>query len=139
MELHTFEDWVIERAYRSVPGVADDSGFGGPTMQYHVLLDPVKLYNFHIPVVQVVNALSANNSNTGGGFYSQGGQFNYVRGLGLAKTTEDIGEVVVGSNNGAPVRIKDIGHVVIGHAPRLGIFGFQDKGKTTMTPSKASS
>src|SRR6516225_2410817 len=128
-ELHTFEEWIIARAYRSVPGVADDSGFGGPTMQYHVLLDPVRIYNFHIPVVQVLNALQANNANTGGGFYTQGGQFYYVRGLGLVKTTEDIGEVVVASNNGAPVRIKDIGRVEIGHAPRLGIFGFQDKQK----------
>jgi cobalt-zinc-cadmium resistance protein CzcA len=130
MELHTYEAWIIERAYRSVPGVADDSGFGGPTMQYHVLLDPVKLYNYHLPVVQVLNALTANNANTGGGFYTQGGQFYYVRGLGLVKTTEDIGEVVVGSGgNGAPIRVKDIGRVVIGIAPRLGIFGFQDKVK----------
>jgi cobalt-zinc-cadmium resistance protein CzcA len=129
MELHTYENWIIERAYKSVPGVADDSGFGGPTMQYQVLLDPAKLYNFHLPVVQVLNALNANNANTGGGFYSQGGQFNYVRGLGLVKTTEDIGEVVAGSNNGVPIRVKDIGHVEIGHAPRLGIFGFQDKSK----------
>src|SRR5579862_4857238 len=130
MELHTFEDWIIERAYKSVPGVADDSGFGGPTMEYHVLLDPVKLYNYHLPVVQVLNALTANNANTGGGFYTQGGQFYYVRGLGLVKTTEDIGEVVVGSGgNGAPIRVKDIGRVVIGIAPRLGIFGFQDKVK----------
>ncbi|MGB2672380.1 MAG: CusA/CzcA family heavy metal efflux RND transporter [Candidatus Acidiferrum sp.] len=129
MELHTFEDWIIERAYRSVPGVADDSGFGGPTMQYQVLLDPVKLYNYHLPIVQVINALTANNANTGGGFYSQGGQFYYVRGLGLVKTTDDIGEVVVGSGNGVPIRVKDIGRVVIGNAPRLGIFGFQDKGK----------
>ena len=53
-ELHTFEDWIIERAYRSVPGVADDSGFGGTTMQYQVLLDPARLYNYHIPVVQVI-------------------------------------------------------------------------------------
>src|SRR5215510_584517 len=128
-ELHTIEDWIIERAYRSVPGVADDSGFGGPTMEYHVLLDPSRLYNFHIPVVQVVNALQANNANTGGGFYTQGGQFYYVRGLGLVKSTEDIGEIVVASNNGAPVRVKDIGRVEIGHAPRLGIFGFQDKNK----------
>jgi cobalt-zinc-cadmium resistance protein CzcA len=128
-ELHTYEDWIIERAYKSVPGVADDSGFGGPTMQYHVLLDPVKLYNFHLPVVQVLNALNANNANTGGGFYTQGGQFYYVRGLGLVKTTEDIGEVVVGSANGVPIRVKDIGHIEIGHAPRLGIFGFQDKQK----------
>ena len=128
-ELHTFEDWIIERAYRSVPGVADDSGFGGPTMQYHVLLDPARLYNFHIPVVQVINALQANNANTGGGFYTQGGQFYYVRGLGLVRSTDDIGEIVVASNNGAPVRVKDIGRVEIGHAPRLGIFGFQDKQK----------
>jgi cobalt-zinc-cadmium resistance protein CzcA len=128
-QLHTFEEWIIERAYRSVPGVADDSGFGGPTMQYHVLLDPARLYNFHIPVVQVLNALQANNANTGGGFYTQGGQFYYVRGLGLVKSTDDIGEVVVASNNGAPVRVKDIGRVEIGHAPRLGIFGFQDKQK----------
>src|SRR6516162_2661292 len=126
-ELHTIEDWIIERAYRSVPGVADDSGFGGPTMEYHVLLDPARLYNFHLPVVQVLNALQANNANTGGGFYTQGGQFYYVRGLGLVKSTEDIGEVVVASLNGVPVRIKDIGRVEIGHAPRLGIFGFQTK------------
>ena len=129
MELHTYEDWIIQRAYKSVPGVADDSGFGGPTMQYQVLLDPVKLYNFHLPVVQILNALTANNSNTGGGFYTQGGQFYYVRGLGLVKSTDEIGEVVVGSNNGVPIRVKDIGHVEIGHAPRLGIFGFQDKQK----------
>ena len=98
-------------------------------MEYHVLLDPARLYNFHLPVVQVLNALQANNANTGGGFYTQGGQFYYVRGLGLVKSTDDIGEIVVASNNGAPVRIKDIGRVEIGHAPRLGIFGFQDKTK----------
>jgi cobalt-zinc-cadmium resistance protein CzcA len=123
-ELHTFEDWIVERAYRSVPGVADDSGFGGTTMQYQVLLDPARIYNYHIPVVQVINALAANNANTGGGFYSQGGQFYYVRGLGLLSSVEDIGEVVVGSANGAPIRIKDVGRVVMGHAPRLGEFGF---------------
>ena len=124
-ELKTMEDWVIEREYRSVPGVADDSGFGGTVMQYQVLLDPARIYNYHLPVVQVLNALSANNANTGGGFYSRGGQFYYVRGLGLVKTTEDIGEIVVGSANGVPIRVKDVGRVEIGHAPRLGMFGFQ--------------
>jgi len=124
-ELKTIEDWVIEREYRSVPGVADDSGFGGTTMQYQVLLDPARLYNYHLPVAQVLTALAANNANTGGGFYSQGGQFYYIRGLGLVKTTEDIEQIVVGSQNGVPIRVKDIGHVEIGHAPRLGIFGFQ--------------
>src|SRR5271154_6893563 len=124
-ELHTIEAWIVERAYRSVPGVADDSGFGGPTMEYHVLLDPVKLNNFHLSVVTVLGALTANNANTGGGFYTQGGQFYYVRGLGLIKDVQDIGQVVVGSANGVPVRIKDVGSVEIGHAPRLGIFGYE--------------
>src|SRR5579859_1622561 len=124
-ELKTFEDWVIERAYRQVPGVADDSGFGGTTMQYQVLLDPARIYSYHISVAQVLAALSANNSNAGGGFYSRGGQFYYVRGIGLVQTTEDIGNVVVGSNNGVPLRIRDVGEVTIGNAPRLGEFGFQ--------------
>src|ERR1700728_2623810 len=91
-ELKTYEDWVIERAYKSVPDVADDSGFGGTVMQYQVLLDPAKIYSYHIPLPQVLNALAANNANTGGGFYSQGSQFFYVRGLGLVSKTEDIGD-----------------------------------------------
>ncbi|HVB97852.1 MAG TPA: CusA/CzcA family heavy metal efflux RND transporter [Candidatus Dormibacteraeota bacterium] len=127
MELKTIEDWVVERAYRSVPGVADDSGFGGTDMQYQVLLNPTKLYNYHLGVPQVVAALAANNANTGGGFYSRGGQFYYVRALGLVQTLNDIGDIVVGSSGGVPVEIKDIGKVVIGHAPRLGEFGFNHK------------
>lgn len=124
-ELKTIEDWVVERGYKSVPGVADDSGFGGATMQYQVELDPARLYGYHITIPQVIQALSANNSNAGGGFYSQGGQFIYVRGLGLIKNTSDVGNIIVGSNKGTPVRIADIGIVSIGHAPRLGQFGFQ--------------
>jgi heavy metal efflux system protein len=123
-ELKTYEDWVIERAYKQVPGVADDSGFGGTVMQYQVLLDPARLYGYHISVPQVIQQLSVNNANTGGGFYSQGGQFYYVRGLGLLRDTQDIGNVIVGSLNGVPVHVKDIGDVTIGHAPRLGEFGF---------------
>ncbi len=94
-------------------------------MQYQVLLDPAKIYNYHIPVPQVMAALAANNANAGGGFYSQGSQFFYVRGLGLVTKTEDIGNIVVGNNNGVPVRIRDVGEVTIGNAPRLGEFGFQ--------------
>ena len=126
-ELKTFEDWVLARAYRSVPGVADDSGFGGTVMQYQVLLDPARLFGFHLTVPQVIQSLAANNANTGGGFYSQGDQFYYVRGLGLARDTQDIGQIVVASSNGVPVRVRDIGEVAIGHAPRLGEFGFSDK------------
>jgi cobalt-zinc-cadmium resistance protein CzcA len=71
-ELKTLEDWVIERQYKSVPGVADDSGLGGPTMQYQVLLDPAKVAAVGLSVPMIVSSLSANNGNAGGGFYSQG-------------------------------------------------------------------
>ncbi len=124
MELKTLEDWVVERHYKAVPGVADDSGFGGQTMQYQVLLDPAKIAGTGLSVPAVVTALAANNGNAGGGFYSQGGQFYYVRGLGRLTTPEDIGNVVLAVHNGIPVLVKDVGEVAIGAAPRLGEFGF---------------
>ncbi|MFZ0392713.1 MAG: CusA/CzcA family heavy metal efflux RND transporter [Terracidiphilus sp.] len=123
-ELKTIEDWVLERQYKQVPGVADDSGFGGTVMQYQVLLDPARLYAYHVTVPTVIQQLSVNNSNAGGGFYEQGQQFDYVTGVGLVRDTSDIANIVVGSQNGVPTRIGDIGQVVIGNAPRLGEFGF---------------
>ncbi|HVB33397.1 MAG TPA: CusA/CzcA family heavy metal efflux RND transporter [Patescibacteria group bacterium] len=126
MDLKTIETWIVEPAYRSVPGVADDSGFGGEVMQYQVLLDPARLYGYHLTVPQVEAALAANNSNAGGGFYSQGGQFYYVSGIGLVHSLKDIADIVVGSSGGVPIYVKDIGKVVIGHAPRLGEFGFMN-------------
>lgn len=125
MELKTFEDWTVEPQYKSVPGVADDSGFGGGTMQYQVLLDQTKIAAVGLSAVQVEAALTANNANAGGGFYSQGGQFYYVRGAGRVETLEDIGNVVVAVHNGTPVLVKDVGRVVIGIAPRLGEFGYE--------------
>ncbi|MDO1527266.1 CusA/CzcA family heavy metal efflux RND transporter [Fulvimonas sp. R45] len=124
MELKTLEDWVVAPQYRSVPGVADDSGFGGGTMQYQVLLNPTKIAALGLSVAQVQAALAANNGNAGGGFYSQGGQFYYVRGLGRLKTVEDIGDVVLAVHDGTPILVKDVGTVKIGIAPRLGEFGY---------------
>jgi cobalt-zinc-cadmium resistance protein CzcA len=125
MELKTLEDWTIEPKYRAVPGVADDSGFGGGTMQYQVLLDQAKVAAVGLSATQVEAALAANNGNAGGGFYSQGGQFYYVRGMGRLNTLEDIGSVVLAVHNGTPVLLKDVGRVVIGIAPRLGEFGYE--------------
>jgi len=127
MELKTIEDWVVERAFKSVPGVADDSGLGGLTMEYHLLLDPGRVAGAGLSIPNIVASLGANNSNAGGGFYSQGGQFYYVRGLGRLKTPEDIGNVVLAVHNGIPVLAKDVGKVAIGNPPRLGQFGFNDR------------
>jgi cobalt-zinc-cadmium resistance protein CzcA len=122
-ELKTFEDWTVEPQFRSVAGVADDSGFGGGTMQYQVQLDQFRLAGAGVSPQDVETALGANNGNGGGGFYSQGGQFYYVRGLGRLGSLEDIGNVVVAVHNGIPTLVKDLGQVTLGIAPRLGQFG----------------
>ena len=127
MELKTIDDWVVERQFISVPGVADDSGLGGETMQYQVVLDPDKVAGAGLSFSAIAASLGANNANAGGGFYSQGGQFYYVRGLGRLVTLEDIGNVVLAVHDGTPVLVKDVGSVVIGAAPRLGQFGYMDQ------------
>jgi cobalt-zinc-cadmium resistance protein CzcA len=124
MDLHVLQDWVLDKAYRAVPGVADVASLGGETMQYQVLVDPTKLAGAGLAVSDVAAALGANNSNAGGGFYSEGGQFFYVRGLGRVVTLEDIGNIVLAVKNSVPILVKDVAKVEIGHAPRLGQFGF---------------
>jgi cobalt-zinc-cadmium resistance protein CzcA len=124
MELKILQNWVLDKQFRSVPGVADLSSLGGETMEYQVLLDPTKLAGAGLSASNVADALAANNGNAGGGFYSEGGQFYYVRGLGRISTLEDISDIVLTTQHGTPVLVKDIAEVVIGHAPRLGQFGF---------------
>ncbi len=126
-DLKTIDDWVIKRRYRAIQGVADDSGVGGTTMQYQVLLDPSKLLEYGVSVPQIFQQLASNNANAGGGFYSQGGQFYYIRGLGLVRNLQDIGNIVVATRNGIPTYVRDVAKVEIGHAPRLGQFGFMNQ------------
>ena len=123
-DLKILDDWVLNRRYRAIQGVADDSGLGGETMQYQVQIDPNRLMSYGVTVPQIVQQLANNNSNAGGGFYSQGGQFYYVRGLGLVRSLEDIGNIVIATHNGIPVSVRDVATVTTGSAPRLGQFGY---------------
>src|SRR5215831_15283223 len=99
-DLKIINDWVLSRKYRSIQGVADMSGLGGTTMQYQVQIDPKKLFAYGVSVQQISDQLAANNATSGGGFYSQGGQFYYVSGNGWVRNTQDIGNVVVTTHNG---------------------------------------
>ena len=124
-DLKTIETWLLERHYKSIPGVADDSGFGATDMQYQVLPDPTKLVTYGVSISQLVQQLTNNNQNSGGSFYSQGGQFYNIRGLGLIRDMDDIRNIIVSEKKGTPVYVRDLAQVRIGHADRLGQFGFE--------------
>jgi cobalt-zinc-cadmium resistance protein CzcA len=120
VELRALEDWVVEKQLRTVPGIVDVVGFGGPTKQYQVLIDPAKLKSYSISLKQVFDALANGNRNAGGSYIEHGPEMYIVRGLGFVRTLEDIGGIAVDTRHGTPIRISDLGTVVIGNQLRLG-------------------
>jgi cobalt-zinc-cadmium resistance protein CzcA len=125
-EVRALEDWVVEKKFRSVPGVVDINPFGGLTKQYQVLIDPEKLKAYNLNLQQVFTALANSNTNAGGSYVEHGSELYVVRGLGFVRDIADIQEIAVDTRNGTPVLIRDIGRVVIGHAVRLGRVGRTD-------------
>src|SRR5580692_104953 len=123
MELKTLEDWVLEKQFKSVPNVVDVVSFGGVTREYQVRLDPDKLVSYGLSVAQVEQALSSNNTNAGGSFVEEGLQQINVRALGLFRNVDDIGQTVIKTQNGTPLRVSDIATVVQGSRIRLGQIG----------------
>jgi len=120
MELKELEDWEMEKRWKEIPGVADVSSFGGMVKQFQVLLNPSSLANYGLSTANVVQALSNNNQNFGGGFLIRGEQALNIRGVGTARELKDIENVIVSQKSGSPVRVKNVGQVVIGNQPRLG-------------------
>ena len=122
-ELRTLEDWVIERALRQVPGVADVVAMGGFIKQYEVQPDLDKLRAYKLTFQNLLDALGRGNSNAGGSYVAQGAQQYAIRGIGLLRSPDDIGRIVVASKNGTPILIRDIATVSIGALARLGTVG----------------
>ncbi|MGA2206080.1 MAG: CusA/CzcA family heavy metal efflux RND transporter [Terracidiphilus sp.] len=123
MNLKTLETWVIEKNLKSVPGVVDINPFGGPTREYQVRLDPDKLIGYGLSIAQVEQQLANNNANGGGSFIQEGQQEVNVREVGLVRDIQDIGNTVITTKGGTPVRVKDLGVVEQGPMIRLGQFG----------------
>ncbi len=122
-ELKTLDDWVLERRFKEIPGVADESGMGGWIRQYQILIDLARLRDFNIPLSQVLSAVSAANNNVGAYVMNFGETAAVVRGLGLLKSRQDIEHIMVGEVKGTPILLRDIGSVRIGPQPRLGRVG----------------
>lgn len=121
MELRTIQDWTIRPQLRTVPGVVEVNGMGGYEKQYEVQVDPKKLLARGISVRQVVEAVEKNNADVGGGVIQHGGEQTLVRGVGLATSVEDIADIVVDSEHGTPIFVKDIADVKLGSPPRTGV------------------
>ncbi|MDD5630889.1 MAG: CusA/CzcA family heavy metal efflux RND transporter [Methylococcales bacterium] len=127
IEQRALEDWVIEPKIRTVQGVADVVNFGGGIKEYKVAAKPDRLKNYNLDLKQVYDAIAANNVNTGGGYIKYGDEALVVRGIGLLKSTEEIGEIVVDTNDGVPVRIKDVAEISVGPQPRAGIVAMNQR------------
>jgi cobalt-zinc-cadmium resistance protein CzcA len=126
-DLKTVQDWILEKQFRQVPGVIDVVGFGGLTKQYHVEVDPYRLRGRNVALAQLQTAIANANQNVGGQRITLGEQSFDVRGVGLIRSVQDIGDITVAAPKGVPVRVRDVANVSVGAAPRLGIVGQDDE------------
>ncbi|CDM64849.1 efflux RND transporter permease subunit [Pyrinomonas methylaliphatogenes] len=123
MDLKVIQDWTLERQFKQVPGVIDVVGFGGPTKEFHVDLDPRKLIQYGVSITQVMNAIANSNANVGANYLEVGHQSFNVRGIGLFKDEHDIENVMIVSKNGTPLYLKQLGRISVGEKVPLGRVG----------------
>lgn len=128
-ELRAFQDWYLRYYLKSVPGVAEVAPLGGFTRQYQVNLDPNRLQAYGIPISRVIEVVRSGNNDVGGRLIEFGGTEYNVRGRGYIKSSQDIEDIVVTtSDNGTPIRIKDLGEVALGPDIRRGVADLNGKG-----------
>src|SRR5712672_4750909 len=123
MDLKTLQDWVLQRRFRAVPGVIDVTGWGGKTKTFELQIDFNKLIAFGVTLPQVIQSLTNSNINVGGNTVNLGSQSAVVRGVGLIRSIDQLSNTMLTQSNGNPVLVRDIGTVMVGNQPRLGIAG----------------
>lgn len=120
MQLREIQDWIVARQILGTPGVAEVNSFGGLSKQYEVAIDPVRLQSKSLTISDVFSALQNNNENTGGGYIDKKPNAYFIRGLGLIKSLEDVGNIFVKNIGGIPVYIRDVAKVQFGSGVRYG-------------------
>jgi len=131
-ELTTLHDWVLRPQLLTVPGVAEVNTWGGRKRQYHVVVDPLRLLEHELILDDVIEALRNNNENVGGGVIANAGELHLVHGIGLARSLEEIGEIVVAEYDGIPVRVRDVGDIRLGHQIRRGAVTANGEGEVVL-------
>ena len=125
-ELTDLNKWVIIPYLKQVTGVADVNNFGGIATQFQIEIDPVKLEQYGLTLSDVSDKIGQNNANAGGSMLYRGDLSYVIRGIGLVKDLSDLGDIVVKTDNGIPVFIKDLGELKYGSLERKGILSFSD-------------
>jgi Cu(I)/Ag(I) efflux system membrane protein CusA/SilA len=129
-DLRSYQDWTLRYYLKAVPGVAEVATIGGFGRQYQVNLDPNKLRNYGIPIQRVVEAVRGGNIETGGRLVEFGGTEYMVRGRGYARSIADFESIVVSaSESGTPIRVRDLGQVVLGPDLRRGVSDLDGTGE----------
>ena len=119
-DLRTMQDWIVRRQMAMVPGVVEVNAIGGAIKQYEVAVNPDELKAIGLTIVDIFNALEANNQNTGGAYIEKNHQANFIRGEGLARSLNDIENISVKNVNGIPILIRDVATVQFGRDVRYG-------------------
>ncbi|SHG91353.1 heavy metal efflux pump, CzcA family [Flavobacterium fluvii] len=128
-EQRALQDWYVKFALQTVPGVAEVASFGGFEKQYQLVLDPLKMQYYKVSMMEVMNAVKANNNDVGGRKFEMSDMSYIIRGLGYIKNIKDVEEIAIKNYNSIPVRVKDIGSIQMGGDLRLGIFDEDGKGE----------
>jgi Cu(I)/Ag(I) efflux system membrane protein CusA/SilA len=127
-ELRSYQDWFLRYAVQSVPGVAEVATVGGQVRQYQVTVNPNQLVAYKLPLDTVIDAVRKGNSDVGGRLVELSGREYMVRGRGYVKDVHDIENIVLRSDGGTPVLIKDVARVALGPEMRRGIADYDGKG-----------
>lgn len=131
-DLRTIQDWIVKRQLAGIPGVVEINSFGGFLKQYEVALFPERLRSFGIGIQEVFQALENANENTGGAYIEHTNNAYFIRSEGLVQSLDDIRQIVVRDNAGAPIKIGDIGEARFGHAVRYGAVSHNDEGEIVL-------
>lgn len=131
-ELRTIQDWLVRRQLSGIPGVVEVNTWGGYLKQYEVAVDPQKLAQYGISIIDILNAMEQNNGVAGGAYIERDNQSFFVRGEGLLKSVADIEQIPISTSNGISVRIADVAKVREGHANRFGAITANGQGETVM-------
>jgi heavy metal efflux system protein len=119
-DLREIQDWIIKPQLRNVPGVTEINSIGGHTKAYEVAPDPERLRAYGVSLGDLVTALERNNANVGAGYIERRGEQYLIRVPGQLASSGEIGQVILGSADGVPVRIRDVAQVRAGHELRSG-------------------